>query len=174
MNELIKALHLYGLKKRWHLYLVNKVYVGTAHFERKRKLLNSIDYNIGANTKIVGPIECTGKLIIGENCWVEKNLKVNGNGCVTIGNNCDIGPEVTFQTDGHEVGAPDRRAGQGVCYNQSVGHGTWIGGRATIINKTSIGNSCIIASCACATKDVADNLIVGGIPAKVIRCLEND
>lgn len=174
MNKLVKALHLYGLKKRWHLYLVNKIYVGTSHFEKKRKLLNSIGYKIGTNTKIVGPIECTGKLIIGENCWIGKNFKINGNGCVTIGNNCDIAPEVTFNTGGHKIGTQDRRAGKDECYTQCVGNGTWIGGRVTIINETSIGNSCVIASCACVTNNVADNLLVGGVPAKVIRCLEND
>ena len=69
MSKLIKALHLYGLKKRWHLYFVNKVYVG-AETLKKCKPLNSIGYNIGANTKNVGPIECAGTLIIGENCWI--------------------------------------------------------------------------------------------------------
>ena len=101
-------------------------------------------------------------------------MKINGNGCVIIGNNCDIAPEVTFHTGGHAIGTSDRRAGEGEIYTQSVGHGTWIGGRVTIINQTKIGNLCVVASCACVTKDVADNTLVGGVPAKVIRCFEND
>ena len=153
---------------------VNKVFVGTKHFEKKRKLLMSIGYKIGENTKIVGQIECYGKLSIGSNCWIGKNLKVNGNGTVIIGDNCDIAPEVTFQTGGHEIGSSERRAGEGVIFSQRVGKGTWIGGRVTIMNNTTIGNSCVIAGCSCIIRDVEDNSLVGGVPAKLIRMLDDD
>lgn len=174
MNKLIKLLHLRGLKRKWVLYLVNHIYVGTKKFEKKRKLLNSIGYQIGENTKIVGPIECTGTLIIGTDCWIGKNFKVNGNGTVTIGNNCDIAPEVTFQTGGHKIGSPHRRAGEGCIFSQTVGNGTWIGGRVTILNETNIGNSCVIAGCTCVIHNIEDNSLVGGVPAKLIRQLDDD
>lgn len=63
--------------------------------------MNGIGYRIGKGSKVVGPIECLGQFECGENCWIGKNLKINGNGTVKIGNNCDIAPEVTFQTGGH-------------------------------------------------------------------------
>lgn len=174
MNKIIKFFHLYGAKRKLYLFLVNKVFVGATHFERKRKLLNSIGFEIGKNTKIVGPVECYGVLKIGENCWIGKNLRVNGNGTVIIGNNCDIAPEVTFQTGGHLIGTPERRAGKGQIYNQSVGDGTWIGGRVTILNETNMGKACVIAGCACVTQDVGDYTLVGGVPAKIIRSLKDD
>lgn len=172
MGKIAKLLHLQGIKRRWHIYLVNHIYAGTTKFEKKRKLLNSIGFSIGENTKVVGPIEVTGTLVVGKNCWVGKNFKVNGNGTVTIGDNCDIAPEVTFQTGGHKIGDFQRRAGEGCVFHQSVGDGTWIGGRVTILNETKIGKSCVIAGCACVTKDVEDNSLVGGVPAKVIRKLD--
>lgn len=162
-----------AIKKRWVLYLVNKVYKGTAHFKRKRKLLQSIGWKIGAGTKIVAPIEVCGTIVIGGNCWIGKNLRVNGNGTVTIGDNCDIAPEVTFQTGGHKIGSADRRAGEGCIFNQRVGDGSWIGGRSTILNNTTIGKSCVVAGCSCVVKDVEDNCLVGGVPAKVIRKLDD-
>lgn len=158
-------------KRVW--FLVNRVYCGTKHFDRKRKLLMSIGYQIGEGTKIVGPLEVTATLRIGDNCWIGKNLKVNGNGSVTIGNNCDIAPEVTFQTGGHKIGTFERRAGEGQTFYQSVGDGTWIGGRVTILNNVKIGKACVIAGCACVTKDVKDNCLVGGVPAQVIRVLDD-
>ena len=162
-----------AIKKRWVLYLVNKVYKGTAHFKRKRKLLRSIGWEIGEGTKIVAPIEVSGRVVIGNNCWIGKNLKVNGNGTVIIGNNCDIAPEVTFQTGGHKIGSAGRRAGDGCTFNQNVGDGCWIGGRSTILNNTTIGKSCVVAGCSCVVKDVEDNSLVGGVPAKVIRKLDD-
>lgn len=162
------------IKRKLILFLVNKVYVGTRCFNTKRCLLNKLnEFQIGENTKIVGPIECLGKLIVGENCWIGKNLKVNGNGTVIVGNNCDIAPEVTFQTGGHLIGFANRRAGKGQIFNQTVGDGVWIGGRSTILGNTQIGNGCVIAGCACVVKDVKENTLAGGVPAKVIKELSD-
>lgn len=151
------------------MYLVNKRYVGTKHFEKKRKLLNKIGFKIGEGTKIVGPIECNGRLVVGKNCWIGKNLKINGDGLVVIGDNCDIAPEVTFQAGTHDLGSASRRAGIGRHSYQLVGNGTWIGVRATIINDVKIGNGCVIGACALVNKDVSDNTVVGGVPARVIK-----
>ena len=176
----MSIVHLFHLRGLWHhivLFLVNKVYVGTSprKFEKKRRLLNSLsNFKIGEQTRVVGPIECTGTLEVGKNCWIGKNLKVNGNGRVIIGDCCDIAPEVTFQTGGHEIGDAGRRAGKGVVCSQKVGNGVWIGGRSTIIGNTTIGDSSVIAGCACVVHDVEANVLVGGVPAKIIRRLDND
>lgn len=175
MKSITKLLHLHGLHIKFNLFVVNHLLAGDGkpqYFEAKRKLLNNIGFEIGEGTKVVGPIESVGKLTVGKNCWIGKNLKVNGIGTVTIGDNCDIAPEVTFQTGGHEIGTAERRAGIGCVFHQTVGNGTWIGGRSTILNNTNIGNSCVVAGCACVTKDVPDNVLVGGIPAKIIRSLD--
>lgn len=173
MNLIIKFFHLKGIHRALNLFFVNHVFVGTnpRYFNKKRKLLNSIGYQIGENTKIVGPVELNGSLTIGKNCWIGKNFKVNGNGSVYIGDNCDIAPEVTFQTGGHKIGNESRRAGEGVRFEQCVGDGTWIGGRVTILNNTNIGKACVVAGCACVTKSVDDNCLVAGVPARVIRDL---
>ena len=158
--------------KRVTMYRVNVLLAGTKvkNFEKKRKLLNRLDnFDIGEGTKIVGPIEVLGRLTVGRDTWIGKNMMVNGNGLVTIGDCCDLGPEVTFQTGGHELGDAFRRAGTGIVAKQTVGSGTWIGGRSTIVNNVAIGDGCVIAGCACVTKDVPSNTLVGGVPAKLIR-----
>ena len=169
-----KVLHLNGIHRSINLFLVNHIFVGTKQFScrMKRVLLNRIGCSIGEGTTVVGPIECKGRIIIGKNCWIGKNCRINGNGTVVIGDNCDLGPEVTFQTGGHAISDKNRRAGKGESYYQVVGSGTWIGGRSTICNDTKIGEGCIVAGCACVVKDVEENTLVGGVPAKLIRKLE--
>lgn len=159
------------MKKRIIFFIINHFLSGTKFFELKRTLLNCCGFKVGRGSRIVGPMFVSTKLTIGSDCWIGKNFICNGNGSVTIGNNCDIGPEVTFQTGGHKIGGAERRAGVGVRFNQTVGNGTWICGRSTIIGETIVGNSCVIAGCACVTKDVPDNTLVGGVPAKEIRKL---
>lgn len=142
-------------------------------FPAKRNLLRSIGYEIGENTKIVGPIHNTGTLRIGANCWIGCNLTVHGNGTVTIGDNCDIAPDVTFLTGGHQMGDHSRRAGKGESYHIAVGSGVWIGGRVTLLLNTSIGDGSMIAACACVSKDVPADTMVAGVPAKVMKELED-
>lgn len=154
-------------------FTVNHILAGTKFFSLKRRLLCSIGCQIGENTKVVGPLHNTGELRIGDNCWVGKNLTVHGNGTVEIGNNCDIAPDVTFLTGGHQVGNAERRAGLGETYRITVGSGVWIGARATVLLNTSIGDGVVIAACACVTRDVPCNTLVGGVTAKKIKELED-
>ncbi len=160
-----------SLKRRYALFLVNHLYCGTRFFSRKRSLLRFAGFAVGEGTRIVGPVFCTGELRIGKDCWIGRNFSVDGNGTVSIGDNCDLGPNVSFETGGHEIGSPERRAGSGITFSQSVGNGTWIGANSTIIGNTRIGNSCVIGACACVNKDVPDHTLAGGVPAKRLRSL---
>ena len=47
-----------------------------------------------------------------------------------------------------------------------------IGGKVTITPGVTIGNNVVIASGAVVTKDIPDNTLVAGVPAKVIKELE--
>ena len=167
-------MQLRTLKRMLCMFLVNKIFAATDAYAIKRLLLRTAGYSIGEGTKVVAPLYCSAELSVGRNCWIGKNFMCNGNGNVEIGDNCDIGPEVTFQTGGHSIGIATRRAGKGLKFRQTVGAGTWIGGRVTVIGETSIGNSCVIAGCACVIEDVPDNTMVGGVPAKAIKVLTDD
>lgn len=164
-----KLLHLNGIKRYYYTYLINKRYAGVKKFEKKRKLLNKLGHSIGEGTKIVGPLDVTGKLIIGKDCWIGKNFSVYGNGTVTIGDNCDIAPDVSFITGDHQIGNAERRAGKGVTQNINVGNGCWVGARTTLYN--NVGNSSIVGACAFVNKPIEDNVLVGGVPAKKIKDL---
>ena len=156
-----------------YLFLVNHPLSGTRFFELKRKLLNAIGYSIGSGTKVVGPIFNSGTLKIGDNCWIGRNLEINGNGAVTIGDNCDLAPDIIFLTGGHALGNLSRRAGVGETYQINVGDGVWVGARATIGRNVKIGSGSVIAACACVMQDIAPNTLVGGVPAKVIKELDH-
>ena len=56
----------------------------------------------------------------------------------------------------------------------NIGNDVWVGGNCTILPGVTIGSNVVIAAGAVVTKDVPDNCVVGGIPAKVISTIEND
>lgn len=157
------------LRRIWAMYLVNHIYTGTRCFKAKRRLLRRSGHEIGADTKVVGPLFCTGKLVIGEACWIGADLKIHGNGTVIIGDRCDIGPGVTCLTGSHEIGDAQRRAGKGFNGEIRIGEGCWLGGGATVVAGAQIGSGSVIAACACVTGAIPANTLAGGVPAKTIR-----
>lgn len=171
---LVSSMKLKTLKRRAVLRLVNGILAGTHFFAAKRRLLRSIGYEIGAGTRIVGPLFCTGTLKIGADCWVGRGLTVHGNGLVCIGDRCDLAPDVTFLTGGHRIGGPERRAGQGETYRITVGDGVWIGARSTVLRSVTLGSGCVIGACACVVRDIPPHTLAGGVPAAVIRELAHE
>ena len=167
MKKAINRIH-----KRLCFFLINHILAGTGCWELKRLLLNSLGNSIGEGCKVVAPVICTGKLIVGANCWIGRDFCVNGNGTVTIGANCDIAPNVSFQTGGHLIGDESRRAGRGVKFDFHVGDGVWIGARATFLNGVTVGDGSVIAACACVANDTPPNTLCGGVPARVIKSLD--
>ena len=161
-----------GIKRKLCFFLVNKLLAGTRHFSQKRKILNWAGFKIGEGTKVVGPVYCTAELRIGRNCWIGRDFSVDGNGTVVIGDNCDLGPNVSFQVGGHQIGTSERRAGKGVIFQTVVGNGCWICANSTILGGVTVGDGCVVAACGCVAGDVPPNVLTGGVPARVIRHLE--
>ena len=74
----------------------------------------------------------------------------------------------------HPISPMGRRQHLGVAKPVTIGSDVWLGGNVTILPGVTIGNNVIVAAGAVVTKDVPDNSLVGGVPARLIRKIEND
>lgn len=155
-------------------FLINHVFSGTrpCYWGIKRFLARKAGIKVGDGAQIVGPLYNTGKLTIGRNTYVNCGLKVYGNGTVFIGDNCDLGPDVIFLTGGHKIGDTSRRAGKGEDYTIKIGNGCWLGSGSIFMNNIEVNESSVVAARACVVRSIESNVLVGGVPAKVIRPLE--
>lgn len=162
------------IKRKTVLFIINSFLSTTRYFVIKRVLLNFSGISVGKGSKIVGPIYIgtVAQLTIGEDSWIGSGLNIYGNGIVKIGDKCDLAPDIGFITGSHEIGNIDRRAGLGVTYEIEVQNGCWVGARSTIMGNVTIFESSIIGTCSLVNKNVIENTIVTGIPAKVIKVLE--
>lgn len=154
--------------------LINHLFCGTRFFQIKRRLLCFDDITCGNDVRLVGPIYFGGvsDIVIGNNVWIGYDFRIYGNGSVKIGSNIDIAPEVSVFTGSHKItDLSEHRAGTGISYSVNIGDGCWIGGRASIVGDVAIGKGTVIGACARVNKDVDNDVVAAGVPAKVIRDL---
>ena len=111
----------------------------------------------------------------GQNITVGKNVFINSGCCfqdqggIQIGDNVLIGQQVVIATLNHDL-APEKRANM-LPAPVKIGNGVWIGAHATILSGVTIGDGAVVAAGAVVTKDVPENTIVGGVPAKIIKTI---
>lgn len=135
-----------------------------------RELLSEIiGIKIEESTTIFPPFYTNfGKFIsIGKNVFINHACSFLDMGGITIEDEVLIGPKVNLITENHPIDTKDRRAliTKPILIKKRV----WIGAGTTILPGVTIGENSIIAAGAVVSKDVPDNVIVGGIPAKMIR-----
>lgn len=146
---------------------VTNLFRGTHFFRIKRFLLNCAPgIKIGTNTKIVAPIwfGSVSQIEIGNNCFVNRNFSVEGNGKLTVNNNVDIGPNVHILTGGHLIGEADHRAGIGISYNVEIGDGVWIGSCSVLLGNIKIGNGCVVGADTLVNKSFDEDILIVGHP----------
>lgn len=98
--------------------------------------------------------------------FFNSNIKIRCHERIEIGENVAISHDVTIMdSDAHE--------GLWEGYEKTkpikIGNHVWIGTRVTILKGVTIGDNAIIAAGSVVTKDVPNNTIVAGVPAKVIK-----
>lgn len=111
----------------------------------------------------------------GKNIKIGKNVFINFDcvfldlGGITIEDNVLIAPKVSLLSEGHPLEPENRHAL--VPKPIHIKKNAWIGAGATILQGVTIGENSVVASGAVVSKDVPDNIIVGGIPAKIIKAI---
>ncbi|MGI6037828.1 MAG: maltose acetyltransferase domain-containing protein [Limnochordia bacterium] len=141
--------------------------------EKRIEILRRLLGSTGGNPYIEPPFYCD----YGYNIYVGENFYANFD-CVfldvcpiKIGDHCLLGPGVHIYTATHPLQAAERITGVEYGKPVQIGDHVWIGGRAVINPGVKIGNHVVVASGAVVTKDVPDDVVVGGNPARIIKGL---
>lgn len=88
---------------------------------------------------------------------------------IHIGDNCMLAPGVQIYTATHPLDPVERNSGKEYAKPVTIGDNVWIGGHAIINPGVTIGDNVVVASGAVVTKDVPNNVVVGGNPARIIK-----
>jgi acetyltransferase-like isoleucine patch superfamily enzyme len=106
---------------------------------------------------------------IGKNVFINFDCVFLDFGGITIEDSVFIAPKVSLLTEGHPL-SPEKRHSLTVAPIH-IKRNAWIGANATIMQGVTIGENAVVAAGAVVSKDVPDNVVVGGIPAKLIKTL---
>lgn len=107
---------------------------------------------------------------IGKNVFINSGCCFQDQGGIEIGDGVLIGQQVVIATVNHDFN-PEKR-GNMLPAPVKIGNRVWIGAHATILAGVNIDDNAIIAAGAVVTKDVPENAVVAGVPAKVIKQIE--
>ncbi len=148
--------------------------------EKRAALLKQMVGSMGEGSFIQGPVHFHYGVHthIGKRFFGNFNLTIQDDAAVTIGDDCNFGPNVTIVTPVHPLIAEERyqlldENGQPahVCYALpvSIGDHCWLGANVVVCSGVKIGRGCVIGAGSVVTKDIPDNSFAAGVPCRVIR-----
>ncbi|MEE1129081.1 MAG: sugar O-acetyltransferase [Methanobrevibacter sp.] len=171
-EEAAEACNYYSCEAQKITFEINTKY---HDFDEIRELFSDlIGKKVSDDFRLFPPFTTDfGKNIhLGDNVFINSGCRFQDQGGIFIGNNALIGHNVVLATLNHEEN-PKKR-GNLIPAPIKIGNDVWIGSNATILAGVTIGDGAIIAAGAVVTRDVAENTIVGGVPAKYIRDINMD
>lgn len=149
---------------------------------------NKYDIVIGKRCEIKGQLFSFegGKILIGNNVFMNYNSFIGSMEAVTIGNDVIIATNVRIFDNNNHPTSPTQR--EMMSHNDFygelwtwkyaehkpvvIGDNVWIGEFSAILKGVTIGKGSIVASHSVVTKDVPPYVIVAGNPARVVKRLE--
>jgi acetyltransferase-like isoleucine patch superfamily enzyme len=110
---------------------------------------------------------------VGQRVFINQCCTLYDMGGVDIADCVMIGPNVNIITTGHPL-QPSRRRAYIEARPIVIEKNVWIATGATILGGVRVGENSVVAAGAVVTKEVPPNSLVAGVPAKLVRSLEED
>lgn len=136
-----------------------------------RELLADLLGSLGEDAHVTGPlfVDYGENIHVGARTFVNYNLTALDVATITIGEDCQIGPNVQLLTPTHPVDPVQRRDKLEAAEPITIGDNVWLGGGVIVCPGVSIGADSVIGAGSVVTRDIPAGVVAVGNPARVIR-----
>ncbi|MFF3504686.1 sugar O-acetyltransferase [Streptomyces sp. NPDC003247] len=136
-----------------------------------RPLLAELLASVGDGVELRPPlhVDYGSNISIGARTFVNYNLTALDVAAITIGEDCQIGPNVQLLTPTHPVEPGPRRDKLEAALPITIGDNVWLGGGVIVCPGVTIGDNSVIGAGAVVTRDVPANVVAVGNPARPVR-----
>jgi len=141
-----------------------------------RKVMEELIPDIPASTIVNPPFHCDHGhgIRLGENVFINYNATMLDGGMISIGDNCQIGPNCQLVTPNHPIDYIERRKPIERCLPITIGNDCWLGAGVIVCPGVTIGDRCVIGAGSVVVKDIPSDTMAVGNPAKVIKKLVSE
>ncbi|MFE2277958.1 sugar O-acetyltransferase [Streptomyces sp. NPDC059454] len=138
-----------------------------------RPILTELLASVGEDVDVRPPlyVDYGSNISIGARTFVNYHLTALDVARITIGEDCQIGPNVQLLTPTHPVEPEPRRDKLEAALPITIGDNVWLGGGAIVCPGVTIGDNSVIGAGAVVTKDIPANVVAVGNPARPVRTL---
>ena len=169
-----------GYTKEWYDNIIKTRplvyrYNNTTIFEiaERYEILEKLLEKVYPDAVIEPPFRCDNgfNISLGKNFYSNYNLTILDHDKIVIGDNVQIGPNVTISSASHPLNAKERNDPETKIFGKPIhiGDNVWIGGRSVILPGVELGDNVVVGAGSVVTKSFPKNVIIGGNPAKVIK-----
>lgn len=136
-----------------------------------RAILADVLGELGEDAHIRPPlsVDYGENIRVGARTFVNYHLTALDVAAITIGADCQIGPNVQLLTPTHPVEPQPRRDKLEAAQPITIGDNVWLGGGVIVCPGVTIGDNSVIGAGAVVVKDVPANVVAVGNPARVVR-----
>ncbi|MFC8591196.1 sugar O-acetyltransferase [Streptomyces atroolivaceus] len=143
----------------------------TEDADAARTILAELLDSVGEGVDLRPPlyVDYGSNISIGARTFVNYHLTALDVARITIGEDCQIGPNVQLLTPTHPVEPEPRRDKLEAALPITIGDNVWLGGGVVVCPGVTIGDNSVIGAGAVVTKDIPADVVAVGNPARVIR-----
>ncbi|MBK7821227.1 MAG: sugar O-acetyltransferase [Tessaracoccus sp.] len=141
-----------------------------------RELLAQLVGHLGEGAYVKPPlyVDYGENISIGERVFVNYNLMALDVAAITIGDDCQLGPNVQLLTPTHPIAPTPRRDKLEAALPITLGANVWLGGGVIVCPGVTIGDNSVIGAGSVVTRDIPANVVAVGNPARVVRKIADD
>jgi maltose O-acetyltransferase len=138
-----------------------------------RPLLAELLGSVGEGVELRPPlyVDYGSNIHIGARTFVNYNLTALDVARITVGEDCQIGPNVQLLTPTHPVEPEPRRDKLEAALPITIGNNVWLGGGVIVCPGVTIGDNSVVGAGSVVTRDIPADVVAVGNPARPVRQL---